>query len=235
MTITVKVGNKSSLNMSNINCRINRAITVGELKRLKDESDIIIIEQLDLADKGLIREAIDLDKTIFYIPNNDEVTAGIADELDLDIYLTDKELYNEIKNRTGVLVSPYLEDRRIQAESRASEFSEFDFEATIAAGDAELEKEESESQILPNEILDSEYNIDEIGKFEGIVDIKSDGSDDIVDTYENEFDNEFTDDDYNEVEKSDIYEESSLELGSLRRAVDELKKEKTEIIYKYIS
>ena len=233
MTITVKVGNKSSLNMSNINCRINRAITVGELKRLKDESDIIIIEQLDLADKGLIREAIDLDNTIFYIPNNDEVTAGIADELDLDIYLTDKELYSEIKNRTGVLVSPYLEDRRIEAESRASEFSEFDFEATISAGDAELEKEESASQILPNEILDSEYNIDEIGKFEGIVDIKNDGSDDIVDTYENEFDNKFTDDDYNEVEKSDIYEESSLELGRLRRAVDVLKKEKSEIIDRY--
>ena len=235
-TITVKVGNKSNLNMSRANCNINRAITVGELKRLKDESDLIIIEQLDITDKSLIRDAIDLDKTVFFIPNNDEVTAGIADELDLEIFLNDRELYNEIKKRTGVLVTPYLEDRRIEAEARANEFSEFDFEATIAAGDAELEKEESASQILPDEILSREYNEEEIGEFEGIIDIKEETSENFKEAEEKEFTTGFSDDDYTEIENSDIDNteyDDSLEIERLNKIIEVLKKEKADIIERY--
>lgn len=107
-SVIVKVGNKSASLFRN--AIIYRAITINEIKTLVDKkkSKIIVIENIKEKEYNNALEFIkqyitdENNKVYFYVPNNDETTTGMADELSLNIYLNIKELYKVIENECGV-------------------------------------------------------------------------------------------------------------------------------------
>ena len=93
-SILVKVGSRAST--LRFRREAFRAITINELSRLKDitGSKIIIIEQVDKEEyqslKVFIENYKDSSYICFFLPSGDNITGGIADEYDLDIY-TDRD------------------------------------------------------------------------------------------------------------------------------------------------
>ena len=118
--IIVKVGNKSRVQFAN--SKVYRAITANDLRVLTDKYDdcqIVIIENISEDEQTEVKEFAqefkskrDTNVVLFYIPDNDDITSGIADELDYNIYLTDRDLYKCIYDNLGISVSIYLDDRK---------------------------------------------------------------------------------------------------------------------------
>lgn len=178
--IIVKVGKKSNLRFAN--SKVYRAITANDLNLLvKNHSDckIIVIESISEDEQDTVKDfAIsfkamsDDNAVLFYIPTNDEITSGIADELDYNIYLTDRDLYKYIYEAFGINVSVYIDDRkRLNSEELSESIpdgitdifggigdeSESDISDAIAAID-EVDKN-AEKESIEN-IENKESNID---------------------------------------------------------------------------
>lgn len=124
--IIVKVGKKSQVKFSH--SKVYRAITYDDLVKTHkkyNDCNIVVIESIDKDEQTAIKEFIvdfrkqDRKNTVlFFIPNDDEVTSGIADELDYNIYLTLSDLYRTIYDTFSINVSTLLEDkRRINSEA----------------------------------------------------------------------------------------------------------------------
>lgn len=171
--IIVKVGKKSNLRFAN--SKVYRAITANDLNLLvKNHSDckIIVIESISEDEQDAVKDfAIsfkamsDDNAVLFYIPTNDEITSGIADELDYNIYLTDRDLYKYIYEAFGINVSVYIDDRkRLNSEELSESIpdgitdifggigdeSESDISDAIAAID-EVDKNAEKESIENNE------------------------------------------------------------------------------------
>lgn len=104
----VKVGNSSNLRFRNAD--VYRAITLNELEQLSKthENAKIIVENIEEYENDSFRtfvKTIDLDRVFFYVPDNDENTCGIADELDKDIYMYLGNLYIAISTYCNIDVS----------------------------------------------------------------------------------------------------------------------------------
>ena len=88
-----------------------RAITINELSRLKDitGSKIIIIEQVDKEEyqslKVFIENYKDSSYICFFLPSGDNITGGIADEYDLDIYTDRYELISGIEKNCNISIT----------------------------------------------------------------------------------------------------------------------------------
>lgn len=118
--ILVKVGDKSRVRFTN--AKVYRAIVPSDLFKIADNNDdchIVVIESISEDEQDAVREFAkafkDKDSSnvvLFYIPDNDDVTSGIADELNENIFLTLKDLYDNIYNMFNVNVSIYLDDKR---------------------------------------------------------------------------------------------------------------------------
>lgn len=111
--VIVKVGIKSALQLRDV--KVYRAITVQELQRLSElnsDANIVIIEHVYESEYdsicSFLREFIKLEnnQVFFFVPDNDDNTTGVADELALDIYLELKDLYHAIKVNCGLNVDP---------------------------------------------------------------------------------------------------------------------------------
>ena len=111
--IIVKVGRKSALQFRS--SYTYRAITIQEMRSLVEEIgdiNIIIIENITEKEYKdackFISDYISDTKNhvFFFTPNNDVVTTGLADELNLNIYLDSQELYRAIKINCNLEVSP---------------------------------------------------------------------------------------------------------------------------------
>ena len=106
----IKVGNTSTSRFRNIKCF--RAITMTEMTKLSQtyESGILVIEHIhtDEYDRALNFLKSEMDnsskKIFFYVPDNDDTTTGLADELNLDIYMNIRDLYNAIQMHCGLNV-----------------------------------------------------------------------------------------------------------------------------------
>lgn len=128
--IIVKVGNKSNIRLSN--SKVYRAITANDLVKLTgkyDDCQIVIIESISEDEQDAVREfaksfndSRDSNTVLFYIPSDDDITSGIADELDYNIYLTDRDLYKHIYDTFGINVSVYLDDRKALNSKEISEY-----------------------------------------------------------------------------------------------------------------
>lgn len=119
--IIVKVGKKSRVRFAN--SKVYRAITANDLSVLTtkhDDCQIVIIENISEDEQDAVRdfardfkEKREGNTVLFYIPDSeDEITSGVADELDYNIYLTDSDLYKYIYDTFGINVSVYLADRK---------------------------------------------------------------------------------------------------------------------------
>ena len=118
--IIVKVGDTSLVKFSN--AKVFRAITYRDLELLSDKEDdchIVIIENISIEEQESIKKFIkdfesrkEHNYVLFFIPDNDEITSGIADELDYNIYLTLGDLYKEIYEKSGISVSTFLDDKK---------------------------------------------------------------------------------------------------------------------------
>ena len=107
LTAIVKVGTTAASRLRNIGCY--RAITTNEMIKLSNqlENNFIIIEHVSQAEydkcKDFISGAVYNNKKVyFFVPDNDELTTGLADEFGLDIYLESKYLYKAINDDLGV-------------------------------------------------------------------------------------------------------------------------------------
>lgn len=118
--IIVKVGKKSRVQLTN--SKVYRAITANDLVTLTNKFNdchIVIIESIDEDEQEAVKDfAVNFKKVdesntvLFFIPDNDDITSGIADELDYNIYLTLSELYKYIYETFGINTSIYLEDKK---------------------------------------------------------------------------------------------------------------------------
>lgn len=119
--IIVKVGKQSNVKLSN--CKAFRAIVAEDLERLANkytDCNIVIIENIVEEENDVVKSFVESfvnrdenNSVLFFIANeNDEVTSGLADELDYNIYFTFKEICDFIKNKYGINVGASLDDKR---------------------------------------------------------------------------------------------------------------------------
>lgn len=118
--IIVKVGKKSNLKFSH--SKVFRALTPNDLVALHEHNldcHIVIIESIDKDEQDEVKkfikefnEADTKNKVIFFIPKQDEITSGIADELDLDISLSIKDVYKTIYDTFNINVSTFIDDKK---------------------------------------------------------------------------------------------------------------------------
>lgn len=119
--IIVKVGDKSNVRFSH--CKVFRALVAEDLFTLAnkyEDCSIVIIENIDVEENDKVKKFIEEytsknenNSVLFFIADeNDEVTSGLADELDYNIYMTLKDIYNVIKAKYGVNVSAFVEDKK---------------------------------------------------------------------------------------------------------------------------
>lgn len=118
--IIVKVGKKSQLKFSH--SKVYRAITANDLVKLTNahkDCSIIIIEGIDKDDEKDVKDFItnfkkenENKQIYFYIPDNDDITSGVADELDYNIYLSLNDLYSIIYETFNINVSIFLDDKK---------------------------------------------------------------------------------------------------------------------------
>lgn len=118
--IIVKVGKKSKIKFSH--SKVYRAITSDSLFTLSNavsDCHIVVIESINKDEEDTTRNFIQDFKSkdkhnivLFYIPENDEITSGLADELEYNIFMSLEGLYKEIYNSCGINVSTFLKDKK---------------------------------------------------------------------------------------------------------------------------
>lgn len=132
--IAIKVGSKSTSRFRN--AKVYRAITVKELVNLNETQnpDIIVIENISEHEYSDIVSFLgnfssqENKFVFFFVPDNDEVTTGAADELNLDIYLDIKDLYRAININCGVNVDIDISLNKNKSESLEDDPFESGFE-----------------------------------------------------------------------------------------------------------
>jgi len=158
--VIVKVGKRSSIKFSN--CKLYRAIMPSELKEIHKahkDCNMLVIESISEDEQTEIRdfakqfkeESAD-NSVFFYIPNaSDEITSGIADELNYEIYLTLDSLYEAIYKKYGINLSVYIDDKK--KYNSIEDISGMDtipsFEQTLISNfDDELKEAEKEQKAV---------------------------------------------------------------------------------------
>ena len=130
--IIVKVGKTSNIRFSH--STVYRAINNAELRALIEkhyDCSIVIIENIKAHEQSEIKEILSTfinkdenNLVLFYIPDNDDITCGIADELadkiDHDIMLTLNDLYKKLNELKGLNVSIFLDDKKELSEQTDS-------------------------------------------------------------------------------------------------------------------
>lgn len=99
--IVVLVG--KTLNIDIMGYNVDLAVNVADLtSKIKEDTDCIIIEgfnnneydELKLIIKGEINYGR---KVYFYVPNNEDEVCGLADELDMEIYMYIEDILDELE------------------------------------------------------------------------------------------------------------------------------------------
>ena len=134
--VIVKVGKQSTLQLRD--AKVYRAITVAEMESLSkklDGANIIIIEHIYSSEYSAVctflKEylATEGNRVFFFTPDNDDVTTGVADELDLDIYLTSTDLYHAVQVNCGINFDPDITKPHIDQSLFGDEADIFDNES----------------------------------------------------------------------------------------------------------
>ena len=154
--VAVKVGKTSHLTMAN--CKMYRAVSLDELEITVSKCDnihIVIVENIESIEQEQLKQfisnytSIGDNHVLFYIPDKDEeVTSGIADELEYEIFMTTKALYMEIERLTGVNVDTKMNWKKTSANEELVDIKEDNNGTTVAdlLVDTETVKEEKETE-----------------------------------------------------------------------------------------
>ena len=100
LNIAVKVGKQSDLKFISKKTKVIRAVNGKEFKSIIDRNsiDILIVENIQENEYDYIKEIIKSyssntkGNVFFYVKDNDDITCGLADELEYDIYLQQRDL-----------------------------------------------------------------------------------------------------------------------------------------------
>lgn len=163
--IIVKVGSTSKLSFSH--SKVYRAIDIDELIRLSeilDDCKLVIIENIEEDEVEKTKEFIsqftckDTENHVwFYVEDNDETTCGVADELDLDIFLTKEELFRNIYDTIGLNISTSIAFRKELFNKESSTESAFDEAFDMTFGELSNDKEvETESKVETSSEVEAE-------------------------------------------------------------------------------
>lgn len=176
--VIVKVGKQSTLQLRD--AKVYRAITVAEMESLSkklDGANIIIIEHIYSSEYSAVctflKEylATEGNRVFFFTPDNDDVTTGVADELDLDIYLTSTDLYHAVQVNCGINFDPDITKPHIDQSLFGDEADIFDNESfqnmlDVASAntegilaDKELPTIKSKDQLDSDDFTDEELGI----------------------------------------------------------------------------
>ncbi len=154
--IIVKVGKSSHLKFRR--AVAFRAVTIDELNtlyKLNPDTSIVIIENIVGADDEKLKSFItkfesdrENNRVFFYLPDNDDTTSGVADELDKNIYLNARDLYDAIEKTYGLVVSTDI-SKAVAVEDFGME-DPFDPNFIDAIETIEQNKKIQNEQILPS-------------------------------------------------------------------------------------
>lgn len=119
LELIVKVGKTSTLSFSNV--KAYRAISSEDLiRRVNNHSNCkaVIIENIREDELNTVKDfiqsfAVDNEKNVwFYVKDNDDITCGLADELDYEIHLSEESLFKDIFNKTGRIITSNIKLRK---------------------------------------------------------------------------------------------------------------------------
>lgn len=208
--IIVKVGKKSNTKFRG--AKTFRAITVDELNtlyKLHPDASIVVIENIKATDYDKIKQFIiefeaanENNRVFFNLSPDDDITSGIADELDKDIYLNLQDLQDVIGRIYKISVSTNMD--KIAATAKDIDMDDedpFDSSFDDSISTIQETQKQRDEQILPSieskddievfdtSILDREDAIiggaqaetigsatSNIGEVEGIGDVNSAGT-----------------------------------------------------------
>lgn len=172
--VAVKVGKTSHLTMAN--CKMYRAVSLDELEITVSKCDnihIVIVENIESIEQEQLKQfisnytSIGDNHVLFYIPDKDEeVTSGIADELEYEIFMTTKALYMEIERLTGVNVDTRMNWKKTSANGELVDIKEDNNGTTVAdlLVDTEAVKEEKETEQVEERTEQVEHEADDNSK-----------------------------------------------------------------------
>lgn len=242
--IIVKVGKTSNVRFSH--SKVFRAITVEELEviaRRNDDCHIVVIENIASYEEDELKKFItnfknkdEHNEIFFFIPDNDDVTSGVADELDYNIYLKLNDLYTVIYNDFGINVSILIEDKQKYNSAEMQESIddevpdlfgslEEDDEKQLAEELEAVTEEKTEHEIAQEAKEESkDFNLaDMVGMEESLNDSREDYGNDIPDLSEEiaaelsaEFDAEELSDVSTDTESSDESADDSEAISKLK-------------------
>lgn len=172
--VAVKVGKTSHLTMAN--CKMYRAVSLDELEITVSKCDnihIVIVENIESIEQEQLKQfisnytSIGDNHVLFYIPDKDEeVTSGIADELEYEIFMTTKALYMEIERLTGVNVDTKMNWKKTSANEELVDIKENNNGTKVAdlLVDTEAVKEEKETEQVSEQTEHVEHEADDNSK-----------------------------------------------------------------------
>lgn len=142
LKILVKVGKQSKIRFSHANSM--RALSVDDLVFITgkySDCHIVVIESIASGEEKEVKQFIQSytskdskNSIFFFIPDTeDNITSGIADELEYDIHLSLDSLYQAISKKYRVNVSTFLKDRKAVEEESAPD-------GMVIFGEAQLDE-----------------------------------------------------------------------------------------------
>lgn len=154
--VIIKVGKQSRVRL--YGSEAHRAITALDITMLSEKYNYchaLIVENIGENEQAQVRSSIKAfidksseNKVLFYIPDNDEITSGIADEFAADIYLTLSDLYKFIYKEYGINVAATVKDRKEIYNTELSQDEQSDdsdlFETIDESGDEESVEDTSD-------------------------------------------------------------------------------------------
>ena len=163
--IIVKVGKTSNIKFRNV--KAIRAITITELNKLHElnpDASIAVIENIKAADYESLKEFINKfesansnNRVFFYLPDNDDTTSGVADELDKDIYLNLVDLQDAIENIYKIPVSTDM--NKIKSSAKEIDLDDDPFDSSFDGALTAEDSSNTQDNEVQTEVISETTNI----------------------------------------------------------------------------
>jgi chromosome segregation ATPase len=153
MTIVVKVGTQASKIKFNNHIKLKRAVTMSELINQTSDTDchVVIVEGIRSDEEEQMKSFIqdfrgrnEQNYLLFFPSSDDEITCGLADELDYLMYTSLETICDDIKDKHGVDVTAGFGKKSGDIDSDDI-FNSSSSDENIAKYIAEVDKQDAEA------------------------------------------------------------------------------------------